>query len=228
VRRVIELHLNDNAQEAGFMRKRCLLLLIILITVCLLIYIAGKVQNVFDEMYYALSETSIIPLTLAKYSDLSNVNSINREVIDENGWFFIVYNDSFAESAYIYLHGKTNEKKIAIQVQLAFDGYRESKATSGYCIWLIYEYSIVSKELVALPMEIMDPEYQSPRNVFIMEREDARSFMTEHSIDIEKIEEWNQYYLCDKVLADWFRYNGWRSRFSINNLGNVKIVWDQW
>jgi hypothetical protein len=41
-----------------------------------------------------------------------------------------------------------------------------------------------------------------------MEREDARSFMTEHGIDIKMIEEWNQYYLYDKVLADWFRYNG--------------------
>jgi hypothetical protein len=228
VRQVIDLHLIDNAREAGFMRKRCLLLLIILIAACLLIYIVDKVQNIFDEMYYALSETSIIPPTLADYSDLSYVDAINRKIIDEFGRFRIYYDQSFDSYAQIRLIGDINEKKISIYVRIDFEDYEITNGRLGYCIWLVYEYDVNKKTLSGLPLEVVQAEYTHRTDSIVMAREDARSFLTEHGIDIEMIEEWNQYYLYDKVLADWFRYNGWRSRFSINNLGNVKIVWDQW
>jgi hypothetical protein len=210
------------------MKKGHVLALVLLIPIFFCVNAVIRVQNVFDEMYYALSETSTLPLTLADYSDFSYVSSNNREIIDEFGRFHVYYDQSFEDTAYILLLGDINEKKISVCVQLAFDDYESTSGKSGYCIWLNYEYDVSNKTLFGLPLSVQESEYTHREGSFKMTREDARSFLDEHDIDIAKIEEWNQHYLHEKVLSDWFRYNGWQSRFSLNNLGNVKIVWDQW
>jgi hypothetical protein len=203
-------------------------MLILSIPIFFCVNAAIRVQNVFDEMYYALSETSALPLTLADYSDASYVSSINREVIDEFGQFNVHYNQSFDDTAYIALLGDINGKTIIVGVRIDFDDYESTNGESGYCVWLNYEYDVNSKTLSGLPLRVIEREYTRREDSFSMTREDARSFLGEHDIDIAKVEEWNQYYLYEKVLSDWFRYNGWQSRFNLNNLGNVKMVWDQW
>jgi hypothetical protein len=210
------------------MRWKCLLLIFFLVPVFFITYPLIKVQNVFDEMYYAMPETRSFPLTSTYYTNSSRVRYINRESIDEFGWFIVQYDESFLENAYIQLLGNILRKELYIRIGLNFEDYLETEGRSGYRIWIEYKYDVSSKILVAAPLEVYSSEYSISERASRMNRTSARNFLIENGIDKEQIEEWNQHYLYDKVLADWFQYNRGKTKFSSSTLGNAKIVWDQW
>jgi hypothetical protein len=187
-----------------------------------------RVRNVFDEMYYAMSETRSLPFTLARYTDRSEMVYIDRKAIDEFGSFTIMYDQGFTEDAFIRLDGNIVRKDFMLAVRLGFEDYFETDGESGYYMWIQFEYYVDSKTIIALPLEVCSHEYQTDEGTSRMNRASARSFLTERGINKDKIEEWSQYYLYDKILSDWFRYNGWCSKFNMDNLGDVVMVWDQW
>ena len=47
--------------------------------------------------------------------------------------------------------------------------------------------------------------------------------MKKHNLTEEDLTGYQDYFLYEKVLTDWFAHNP-KSRFSLNDLGKVKIV----
>lgn len=187
------------------------------------IFKAAKVKNVFDEMYYAdvqpipkiYTTTSFQPLVVAKvlenipdnvkknYARNINLESYLEKALQGN------------ESLDIYFD-KNREELTAIGALNYSKDSNESEA-----LQVIYTYQMKSKK-VTETIAVLSEEYPET-DYRTSELKEIEKFMEAHDLTKEDLTYYREYFLYEKLLADWFAHNP-KSRFSLDDLGDVKVV----
>jgi len=188
------------------------------------------VQNVFDEMYYAQGRTSRMPWTLTNYHN-TQINQRNEDFFryyrETNFWENYHVNGFLNDDEAILLRGDMENKTISFVCRVGYDGYVQTSGDAGTALWFKYSYHVEIKILTLEPLSISSHAIIVERDAFAVSDVDVVSeFLASQEITPEKIQEWNDYFLYQKILKDWFRANG-VSRFSLRNLGNLEIIDNQ-
>jgi len=189
------------------------------------------IRNAFDEMYYAHEGTTNIPWTFASYDNaqLYRFGHLDGDSyrFPKEGVFRENYvGDNFLKSnELIKIQGNTIEQTLSFICRVGYGIYASKEESEGTGIWFEYTYDIEKKTLTMKPLYLQ--KYQLEQGTsFIYDAEIVAEFLASKEVTREEIEEWNDYFLYQKVLADWFRANG-MSRFSMRNLGNMEIIDNQ-
>ncbi len=230
-----------NPKELRKKRKRRTLAIILIMVVCILnftpfvIRSAYKVQNVFDEMFYSgygdigyfgfsawgSGITGCTYNTVKVFEQRGGWSDMSDETtIEDFGYYSRNYkenklNEREAISIYIFL-----EKKI-IKYWFCTRGTRLKEESFAPSISWNYTYYVDKKTMYVdgpiLNFSIGEEYFQTTDEAQIA------SFLQENGYD-KTAEEYEHYFLYDKIIHDWTLGNLFRSKYATWWIGSVKFV----
>ncbi|WP_261796056.1 TipC family immunity protein [Numidum massiliense] len=198
------------------MRWKIALILVVLVA-ALYLYKTSQIKNAFDEMYY-----DKVPSLFGGYSPASFKGTRILEAIDDIARYmskdFIseFYNSGYLrddEDLYLYFY---RNKEVLL---LSFNKMIDSKTS----IQVNYEYVVNRKELKQLLIKIYT-ENPNGDDIIIERPYEVTKFLKKHGITKRTIEEYRHYMLYETLLANWFKENKGKSKFDLNNIGELTIV----
>ena len=183
---------------------------------------ANKVKNVFDEMYYAEFQSFPKLYTSTSYSKLIRANILKCLPLNVRNYFPHAKNeyyraDAVNENEYLKIgYYKVNDKNSLKILGLRFN----EKDDGSLRFYFIYE--VETKKLKIVKPDILlseDSDTDSNTN----DPKEVSKFMQKNDLTEEDLADYQDYFLYEKVLTDWFTHNP-KSRFSLDDLGDVEIV----
>lgn len=212
-------------------KGHAILLIIIALSTLLVVMPKRMIQNVFDEMYYAHEKTTLIPFTQTHYKN-THINHKAEDTFrypDDERFFENYLIGSFTnDNELIQIQGYMREKILKFSCKVGFDGYEESHAMTGTALWLEYRYDIKQRTLFIDPLSIASFDLTVSHNTFsVNDTNVVREFLESKGLAEVDIEKWNNYFLYEKVLSDWFQANTGKTHYSMENLGNLEIINNQ-
>ncbi|TRW22690.1 TipC family immunity protein [Criibacterium bergeronii] len=208
------------------------------------------VQNVFDKIYYSrafsdITINEIRPKSLDYINrDAHNMPILLRGISLIPKWSFeqeYKINDIYDGGKVRVVISETSPYEWIYEDSKDFTVKDNGGMTFYYDIWyeqseektyedsinLGYRYNVYKKKLED---DIRINRYFSEnhqKDVEYSNYEDAKHILLERGLTKEYLEEKRHWMLYEKILPDWFEANKYFTRFSMNNLGNVKIVEDE-
>ncbi len=195
------------------------------------VYKAAKVKNVFDEMYFAEVQpvskmyTSTSFQNLVSAQVLENLPHTVRENYLPNLYQEAYKSDALKNNEGISVFFDKNEETVTFIGTLDYSKDPAGEKFEGFRF--AYLYRVNSKQLIIREIELViasnELEHQDSET---NDPEEIAKFMEKHNISEEDLIKYEDYFLYDKVLTDWFAHNP-KSRFSLDDLGNVEILREQ-
>lgn len=180
-----------------------------------------RVKNVFDQMYYTMVQNHFDwwggnRTTL--FGNMEQLVSRDPEVSHiEEGFFIEMYKNEYLEkNQSISIDFIKKDRKIVFSFGYEFPETDER-------MWLTYSYDIKSKRLLKEPVTIVSEQYEDAEH-FNTNEDDINDFLSRHSLTRTEMDELHEWFLYDRILADWFDANGNKTRFSLENLGRYTFV----
>ena len=220
-------------------------LCILLIIVCTLSVIQKAfivpIHNVFDEMYYsALSsiiDNNFIPwgrwITGCEYGTVG-VYAPNGGTLDmtdksdaERGIFYRRYRENHLEkreqiTIYVYFEKKILHYTFTINEEKE-DAPSEGKYSEDYPRSIIWSYDYyVDKKTMYRNGPVLNYT-EGEEEIQTTDEEQIASFLQENGYD-KTAEEYEHYFLYDKIIHDWTLGNLFRSKYATWWIGSVKFV----
>lgn len=192
-----------------------------------------KIQNAFDEMYYTrvrnsyfwfggnrstwfdnMDELKAIPRDNELTSTQDGIFEENymSEYLDENQEISIVFNKERKEILFIcYLTFPANED----------NSYKD-------IVSLKYSYNLKNRTLQKKNIILLKHE-SSNDSVSKVSNEDfdINDFLKARDITYEDLAKKQEWFLYEKFLPDWFAANSGNSKYSLDDLGKVKVESEQ-
>ncbi|MBP1040186.1 TipC family immunity protein [Vagococcus sp. BWB3-3] len=204
--------------------KKPLKKLLILLTSLIGILIVGnsynriKIQNIFDEIYYAGAGATNEPFEKPR-SVLENIPNIESQVyylssISENGEKITkeVYQKSTLPEDMFNLSIKFYSKKKKVNINVSYS------ITSTVNLSMDNTYS-VSKKTLSQTLSFFDTERAG--EILVKDKNDVQTYLATYNISEKQLTEWNAQGMNQLFLEDWVSV--YPSNYSPENLGNVKI-----
>lgn len=181
------------------------------------IFKTAKVKNVFDEMYYAEIQTVPMIYTSTSFSNLIKVGKLKNLSLNMKNEYphfkqEIYTKESLEENEYIIIVFNTDEENLRIN---GIKDYGEE----GLRYTVIYH--LESQKLILGNVEIVSDRYRET-DYSTNDPNEFTKFMHENNLTEEDLVDYQNYFLYEKVLSDWFSDNP-KSRFSMDDLGDVEI-----
>ncbi len=171
-----------------------------------------KVQNIFDEIYYAEPKSAGHSLTatrITKMQTLVHRQEQDRYPLEDRSMFhYAPDNLKTGEALGITVYFK--QQALDITYTITF-GENQS-------LQLNARYDVSQRELTYNPVSVTNQE-----GVSVTEAEAVQQFLREHEITSEMLSRYPQYYLVDKLATDWCAGNGDASRFTAQERGDFTI-----
>lgn len=181
-----------------------------------------KVKNVFDEMYYAQFQSIPGLYTSTSYSGLIKADilkSLPRNVRNHYSYLKTEYYKIEAmnegERITLVFFQDENEGEILEYVGI-MEGKREVALRYNY----IYEVETQTMKIVK--PDLVASEYRETENS-TNDPKEIMKFLQENNLTEKDLKDYQNYFLYEKVLSDWFEHNP-NSRFSMDDLGDVEII----
>ncbi|HEX6594765.1 MAG TPA: TipC family immunity protein [Bacillota bacterium] len=83
-------------------------------------------------------------------------------------------------------------------------------------------YYLESDKLIIKHPEVVSEKYRN-NDYSTNDPKEIAKFMEKHHLTEEDLAKYQDYFLYEKVLTDWFEHNP-KSHFSLDDLGKVEIV----
>ena len=203
------------------MRRKRVILPAIAVVLCIVLGIGAflfvserRIDNVFDEMYQSVKHPTLTDARFSYVQELGRTESIG-------------YSDNLLMAEYkpesinqgeditLYIHTDNNTVLVLATVEI-----KDNK-----CLYFKYYYHFDTKTLEIEPLDIfiMYSVYYDI-DLGTDNGEDVSAFLHENHISREDVERYRDYFLYDKVLADWLNGNKEHSRFSTSDYGSFRIV----
>ena len=201
--------------------KALVILLSIVVVIIAYKIIDPKVKNIFDEMYYG--EKKVYSwFGRTPFWDIPGIEQWNRNDMKDTS----MSEDTTVEERY---KKKYKTKKIGYwEIDFAFHyDKNESKAVdinfnnkyTKIDIHIINKYD-KDKKIIKEKVALIDTTIKSEGRI-ITEIPKIKEYLEKNNISIKDLKETADELLYEKVIGDWEKYA--KSRFSKDNLGNVKI-----
>ncbi|WP_261796055.1 TipC family immunity protein [Numidum massiliense] len=200
------------------MRWKVALILLVLVA-ALYLYKTSQIKNAFDEMYY-----DKVPSFFGGYSPASFKGTRILEPLDNMARYIAEdhisegYNSSYLKENEVYnIYFYRGTKKIVLSLNKLID---ERTNLRVKC-----EYNVKNREMSQLPVTVIT-ENSNGESIVIEGHTRVIDFLKKHGITERTIEEYRHYMLYDTLLANWFKENKGKSKFDLNNIGELTIVKD--
>jgi len=119
-------------------------------------------------------------------------------------------------------------KKKVLEIRVSsFHGERYDEYQSERLIF-VYTYDQRRKRLVYQPLELSSDAYEKEEGkILIHDPTIISEYMHRYSITREDIARHNDFILFESILPRWFEANEGKTRFSMENLGRLEIINNQ-
>ncbi len=211
------------------------------------------VDNVFDYMYYSRAEQRLfineneIETMEYEYYEPQNAlqyvfsfigNDISEiQVLSSDYYYFPI--DELKQDDFIFVDSKYNENYFGTFMKPAHFKYSIEAADMRFSYWMYFEslenpgvyYNVGFKYYYKPHTNILYPQIEFYKNSKAAgfggdeyTYEEIKVMLSEFNISVKKLEEIHQWFLYDRVLNDFFAYNKYKTRFSMENLGYFEIA----
>ena len=222
-------------------RKKKIFTVVLVIVVCIVnfapVAVRGiyKIQNVFDEMYYSgygeIIKGSYVRwgacVTNCSYEMVKSIEQVNgfsnmhdEYMAEDFGRFERFYQaNELNKGESITINVYLNKKEMEIVCRLKNIHSSEDSSDS----WLQWGYSYSVEENI---MYINGPTLYFSKGGELFsttDKEQIESFLRENGYD-KTAEEYEHYFLYDKIIHDWTLGNLFRSRYTTWWIGSAKFV----
>lgn len=182
----------------------------------------SKIKNVFDEMYYAQFQSFPRLYTSTSYSKLIKANILENLQQTVRNFYpdlkLEYYRDEILNKyegiTLVFIQEENGERVFELI------GIKENETHEALRFYFIYK--VETKELKIVKPDIVLSEDSDTDNGINGSNEIAE-FMEKNDLVEEDLADYQNYFLYEKVLSDWFAHNP-KSRFSLDDLGDVEIV----
>ena len=205
--------------------KKVSYIIIILIVLVGGVYLfrESKVKNVFDEMYYAdvqsvpkmYTSTSFQPLLLARI--LKKLPNDTRKNYLPDTSLINYAEESLEANEDISVYFDKSKKEVIVIGALDYS----NDPNKLEVLQIVYTYQIKSKK-VTETIEVLSDEYSKTKYRTSNQKE-IKKFMEDHDLTEKDLAYYQEYFLYEKLLTDWFGRNI-KSRYSRDDLGEVEII----
>ena len=205
------------------MSKKKLVMIIVIIVLVLLggekIYRRlTRVQNVFDQMYYIRMEDAKYYWLGRRDISFRNMKQLRMQRgEDPNGaeMYWDVYREGYREEEHrIQLIFNKRTKYIVFFATWHFEEESE-------LVRFTYRYDVTKKILEKGLIDIIEDAFGTTGKDSreLTEQEEIDEFLKRRNLIWDELEEFQEYFLYEKILVDWFEANSKGNKFSIDNLG---------
>ena len=183
----------------------------------------NKVKNVFDEMYYAQFQSIPKLYTSTSYSKLIRENILKSLPRNVRNHYPDLKNEYYKADALnenekitlVFYQDEENNRRLQV---IGVNYYEDVEENLRF----YFIYDIETKELKFVKPDIVSSMYRDT-DYSTNDPEVIAEYMQKHDLTEEDLADYQEYFLYEKVLTDWFAHNP-KSRFSLDDLGDVEIV----
>ncbi len=211
------------------------------------------VDNVFDYMYYSRAEQKLFineneietlgyeyyePKNPLQYAFSFMGNNISElQVLSSD--YYLVSIDKLKQDDYIFVDSKYNEKYFGTFTNPSLFHYSIEAADITFSYWLYFEslenpgvyYHVGFKYYYKPHTNILYPQIEfdeeSEADGFRGDEytyEEIEDMLSEFNISAKELEAIHHWFLYERILKDFFTDNEYKTRFDINDLGDIKIA----
>ncbi|WP_261796054.1 TipC family immunity protein [Numidum massiliense] len=198
------------------MRWKIALILLVLLA-ALYLYKTSQIKNAFDEMYYDKVPSFFGGYSPASFKGTRILGPLSDGVrfMAEDSIYESVNSDYLKSNEVYNLYFYKDEARIV----LSFNKFIAAKTN----VRVKYEYGVNERKISEYPI-IVITEGSNGRSKVIRGHTDVTEFLKKRGITERTIEEYRHYMLYDTLLANWFKENKGKSKFDLNNIGELTIV----
>jgi hypothetical protein len=210
-------------EGADYMKNSTKVLLILLISlfiilISIIVYNKMKIQNIFDEIYYAGAGATNEPFEKPR-SVLGNIPNMESQVhyessISENGEKITVerYMENKLPDNMTNLSLTFYSKKKEMNINISY------KMAPTVTLSISNKYDVSSKT-ISRTISFFDTEKKG--DIHIKDKKDIQNYMDIYNISEAQINTWSEKGIKNILLEDWITV--YPSKYSVKDLGNVKI-----
>ena len=210
-----------------------MLVIVLCLATCWFVLREIKVRNVFDEMYYGHEAVNTYHWTQASYRDvlyLRHSSSLSEYKIP--GYISEAFPPTLIdEDTRVSLGWYLEEGSFKIQVSIIHKWDEDSE--NGYIgldremMFLYYQYNTKEKKMIYQPIALYSNSYKEEGKIRPDDPEIISQYMQEFDITREDISNINETVIFETLLPMWFHGNEGKTNYSMENLGKLEIVNNQ-
>jgi hypothetical protein len=208
-------------QKGEIMKSKKIIFPAIAVILCIILVLGifffmksgEKMENIFDEMYLSIKNPTATESRFGFVREIEDVSLVSESDYLHSG----VYKSSALENGEritIFVNMKREEFSVCASIEIE----------NTQCIFYTYDYNTETRVLDIKPIILLAYNYlELDVEQYIEDAKRLDAFLREHQVTREYIEKYRDYFLYDKVLTDWVKGNGERSKFTVGNYGDFTV-----